>query len=222
MKFFNSVLCIAVAITGAHSVPGGYASWQEQQQPSQSLFDALGPDYSIFKQLVQRSNLLESLQNSTQLPPPPEVPTIFAPNNQAFKSLSQPVVDFLQSDFVPPIFIRSLLDYHIVPQNISTAVITANLTRYPTLAQPFEVVVYQNGSQFQVNQARIVLADVFTQNATVQGIDAVLSPFFLLTPAAGGGANMPQISLPDQISIPLKQIVDGLGGLLLPQPQPQS
>lgn len=214
MKSFLSLVSLVVIADAAVI--------QQQPQQNQSVFDALGPDYSIFKQLVIKSNLVDSLQNNSQLQPP-QTPTIFAPNNQAFQALSQPVLDFLESDFIPPIFIRSLLDYHIVPQNISTSNITANQTFHPTLAQPFNVVVFQNGSQYQVNQARIILPDVQTQNATVQGIDAVLSPFFLLTPAAGGGGGgavqLPQINLPEQLSIPLKQIVDGLGQLLVPSQQ---
>jgi len=105
--------------------------------------------------------------------------TIFAPNNDAFGQLSKSV---LESDGI-----KDILKYHIVKGVLYFRVIT-NGTKSKT-SQGDDVLITVDGEDVSVNGAKVVRADILTNNGVMHIIDTVLDPKSKSAPDAKSSAS---------------------------------
>jgi transforming growth factor-beta-induced protein len=98
--------------------------------------------------------------------------TVFAPTDDAFKNLPNGTVQALLQD--PKGQLTQILLYHVVPGEYLAADIV-NMTTLQTL-QGGNLTINATGGAVYVNNAKIVQADIMTQNGVIHVIDAVLIP----------------------------------------------
>lgn len=99
--------------------------------------------------------------------------TVLAPNNAAFASLPQGVLDNL---LLPEnlVALRSVLAYHIIPQRLSSRQLLPGLF----LTTQGEAVEFMGGAEgvVTIQEANIVQANVDATNGIIHAIDKVLLP----------------------------------------------
>ncbi len=102
--------------------------------------------------------------------------TVFAPTDAAFARLPPGVVDNLLKPENKPI-LTQILKYHVVSGNLTAAAIIAlhPPVRVETLAGR-SVYVTQEGEILRVNDAIVIIPNVFATNGIIHAIDAVLFP----------------------------------------------
>lgn len=95
--------------------------------------------------------------------------TIFAPTNAAFSK-------------VPPVskaVLKKVLEYHVVPGAVAYSTTLTNGQTVPTAEGSVLTVSLRNGGVF-INDARVIIPNVLTENGVVHVIDKVLIPPSLL------------------------------------------
>ncbi len=102
--------------------------------------------------------------------------TVFAPTDAAFARLPPGVVANLLKPENKPI-LTQILKYHVVSGNLTAAAIIAlhPPVRVETLAGR-SVYVTQEGEILRVNEAIVIIPNVFATNGIIHAIDAVLFP----------------------------------------------
>ena len=104
--------------------------------------------------------------------------TLFAPDNDAFAQLarrSQVLIQLLQSAYFK-LHLQNLLEYHLVPEELSSADITTGLTAPTVSGDSLEFLVNKNNKIFVNNETRVDSADLDASNGVVHLIEAVLLP----------------------------------------------
>jgi len=102
--------------------------------------------------------------------------TVFAPTDTAFAKLPIGFLTYLLAPQNSRVLVRLLL-YHIIPINVTAAAIKAlnPPVKIQTLnEQSFLVTEY--GNELQVNDARVLITDIFSTNGIIHAIDTVLIP----------------------------------------------
>ena len=102
--------------------------------------------------------------------------TVFAPTDAAFAKLPPGVlVDLLRPE--NRVKLVELLEYHVVAGNYTAASIIAlnPPVRIPTLAGE-SFLVTKDGNKLKVDNATVIIADVFATNGIIHAIDEVLLP----------------------------------------------
>lgn len=112
---------------------------------------------------VQKAGLIGTLNSAHEI-------TVFAPDNQAFKSLSPHDMTMMNSQAS----LVKILRYHVVRGQITPADFASGMT-VPTLAGG-QLKLSKMGSTYEVNNAAVTCGDLQTANATVYIIDKVLIP----------------------------------------------
>ena len=105
--------------------------------------------------------------------------TVFAPNDQAFADLLA-LLDLTPEELLSDTeLLTSVLLYHVVEGQFSAADVIALTANGPveveTLGGAMITISVVNGKVF-VNDAEVILADVFSTNGVIHAIDAVLLP----------------------------------------------
>lgn len=102
--------------------------------------------------------------------------TVFAPTDAAFAKLPPGTVNDLLKPENRPLLIR-ILTYHVVAANLTAAAIIAlnPPVRVPTLNGD-SFLVTKNGSALKVDNANVIIANVFATNGIIHAIDTVLIP----------------------------------------------
>lgn len=102
--------------------------------------------------------------------------TVFAPTDTAFAKLPTDFIEYLLQPQNARVLLRILL-YHIIPINATAAAIKAlnPPVRIQTLNEQ-SFLVTQNGNELQVDNARVLITDVFCTNGIIHAIDTVLIP----------------------------------------------
>jgi uncharacterized surface protein with fasciclin (FAS1) repeats len=102
--------------------------------------------------------------------------TVFAPTDDAFARLPPGVVDNLLKPENKPI-LTQILKYHVVSGNLTAEAIIAlhPPIRIETLAGR-HVFITQEGEILRVNEAVVIIPNVFATNGIIHAIDAVLFP----------------------------------------------
>jgi len=102
--------------------------------------------------------------------------TVFAPTDAAFAKLPPGTIADLLKPENKPKLIKILL-YHVVAGNLTAAAILAlnPPVKVPTLNGQ-SVLVTKSGDQLKVNDATVIIADVFATNGIIHAIDTVLLP----------------------------------------------
>jgi len=102
--------------------------------------------------------------------------TVFAPTDAAFAKLANGTV----ANLLLPANNQTLIDiltYHVITQNLTTAVFVAlNPPVSLSTLEGDSVTVTQNGSNFQVNGANIIMPNITCINGIIHAIDTVLMP----------------------------------------------
>jgi transforming growth factor-beta-induced protein len=102
--------------------------------------------------------------------------TVFAPTDTAFAKLPIDVLNYLLAPQNRRVLVRVLL-YHIIPINVTAAAIKAlnPPVKIQTLnEQSFLVTEYDD--ELHVNDARVLITDIFSTNGIIHAIDTVLIP----------------------------------------------
>jgi phosphate transport system substrate-binding protein len=135
------------------------------------------PDFSTLVSLVQAAGLAETLAGEGPF-------TVFAPTNDAFAAVPQPILDYLASDVDA---LTRVLTYHVVPGTVMAADVAAGEVA-SVEGSPITVSVSDMG--VMVDQASVTATDIVASNGVIHVIDSVILPPAMLpeiTPAAVSG-----------------------------------
>lgn len=160
-------LMLGVAVLAALVVPG--LNGVEAQDGGTILDVASTADgFSVLATAVSLADpsVAEALSN------PDAQYTVFAPNDDAFTSLPELVVNLALSDQA---LLTTLLTYHVVEGKILAADIPDGETELTTL-QGGTIKVVKDEMGVRINSAHVILADVEASNGVIHGIDAVIIP----------------------------------------------
>ncbi len=135
-------------------------------QTDGTIVDALvnNGNFTTLVTAVQAAGLAEALSA-------PGDKTVFAPTDQAFANLPEGTVEALVAD---PSTLASILTYHVVDGAVDAETVVG-LEEATTLnGQNVAVDVREDG--VYINDSKLVLTDIMTNNGIVHVIDAVLMP----------------------------------------------
>jgi uncharacterized surface protein with fasciclin (FAS1) repeats len=121
------------------------------------------PELSTLNTLVVKAGLTDTLKTQAPL-------TVFAPTNDAFKSVPAKTMDELAQD---PAKLKAVLTYHVVPEKLTAAdVKNADVKT----AQGGKVALSKAGEFVTVEDAMVQHADIIATNGVVHTVDRVLMP----------------------------------------------
>jgi uncharacterized surface protein with fasciclin (FAS1) repeats len=124
---------------------------------------ARDPELSTLNTLVQQAGLADTLKSSGPY-------TVFAPTNDAFKSVPAKTMDELSHN---PARLKAVLTYHVVPSRLTAAEVkTANVKT----AQGGNIALSKAGEFVTVEDAMVQHADIIATNGVVHTVDRVLMP----------------------------------------------
>jgi len=135
--------------------------------PEGSIVDLVvgNSDLSTLLAQVKSANLVQALQGDNL--------TVFAPTNAAFAKLGSDAINKLVRD---PALLKDILLYHVVPHTEYSAGLF-NREHLRTLDALNDIVrIHQIGSHINVNNARVIKADIGATNGVVHVIDHVIFP----------------------------------------------
>jgi uncharacterized surface protein with fasciclin (FAS1) repeats len=163
---------------GATPVAGGETTPQPAATPSAAtpaatpvageegtIADVLAgrPEFSTLLSVVETAGMLGDLAAAGSL-------TVFAPTNEAFERLPQPIIDGLRAN--PPV-LAGVLQYHMTRGRYEAA--DLRVVQPATLNGRLLTITPQ-GDTFLVNDATVVEADIPAANGVVHAIDRILVP----------------------------------------------
>jgi uncharacterized surface protein with fasciclin (FAS1) repeats len=137
---------------------------QPQSRP-QSVADTIAkdPQLSTLAGLVQKAGLTDTLRAAGPY-------TVFAPTNDAFKSVPAKTMNDLAAD---PAKLKNVLNYHVLPVRVTAAEVKPGNAK---TAQGANVALSKAGEFVTVEDAMVQSADVVASNGVVHKIDRVLMP----------------------------------------------
>lgn len=149
-----SVALIAVAVTGCASVPAPV-----------SVADTLtqNPSLSTLSGLMTQAGLSATLQGAGPF-------TVFAPSNEAFKSVPAKIMDDLAKH---PDNLKNVLAFHITPARLTAADVT-NSAAITLNGQ--NVALSKAGDFVTIEEAMVQTPDIQASNGVIHIIDSVLIP----------------------------------------------
>lgn len=149
-----SLALIAVTVAGCATVPA---------PASVADVIAKNPSLSTFNGLITQAGLTTTLQGAGPF-------TVFAPNNEAFKSVPAKTMDDLAKH---PEKLKNLLTFHIIAGKLA-----ANDVKNSSLKSlnGDHVALSRAGSFVTVEEAMVQQADIQASNGVVHIIDSVLLP----------------------------------------------
>ena len=124
-------------------------------------------NFKILVKALQVTDLVNTLQSSGPF-------TFFAPTDAAFAKLSPGFIDELLKPENKLVLTR-ILAYYVVSGNLTTTAIKAlhpPIQATNIVGQSF--LVTNDGSHLKVNNATVIIADVFATNGVIHAIDTVL------------------------------------------------
>lgn len=124
---------------------------------------ASNPDLSTLNGLVVKAGLSDTLKAAGPY-------TVFAPTNEAFKSVPAKTMDALAKD---PAMLKSVLTYHVVPGKMTAAQVKNGEAK---TAQGAAVALSRAGDFVTVEEAMVQKADIMASNGVIHSVDRVLMP----------------------------------------------
>lgn len=121
------------------------------------------PELSTFYRLVQQAGLSTALEASPL--------TVFAPTDEAFKTVPAATMDKLSKD---PELLKSVLSYHVVPASLKSSAIGDNMQS--TSLQGAKLSISKAGDYVTVDDALVIKADIDAGTSVIHEIDRVLMP----------------------------------------------
>lgn len=140
---------------------GGCASTPAPVSISETLSNT--PSLSTLNSLVVKAGLVETLKSSGPF-------TIFAPNNDAFKTVPAKTLEDLGKD---PARLKDVLTYHVIPGKVMSADVKNSSVKTVNCAN---VSVSKAGTFVTIEDAMVKTADVDATNGVIHVIDTVLIP----------------------------------------------
>lgn len=139
-----------------------------------SVLDVLVADSDSFSSLAAFATLADLVDPLVCLPNI----TLFAPDNDAFTQLTQssPALVQLLQDEDYKTHLQNLLQYHLVPQKLSSADIADGQSALTASGDSLSFSVNKNNKIFVNGQIRVDSADLEADNGVVHLIEAVLLP----------------------------------------------
>jgi uncharacterized surface protein with fasciclin (FAS1) repeats len=121
------------------------------------------PELSTLNTLVRQAGLAETLKTQAPI-------TVFAPTNEAFKSVPAKTMDELAHD---PAKLKAVLAYHVVPAKLTAAEVRNGNVK---TAQGANVALSKAGEFVTIEDAMVQHADIVATNGVVHTVDRVLMP----------------------------------------------
>ena len=126
-------------------------------------------NFKILVKALQAADLVATLKS-------PGPFTVFAPTDAAFGKLPPGTIDDLLKPENKPLLIK-ILTYHVVAGNLTAAAIIAlNPPVNVTTVEGQDFLVTQSGDSLKVNDATVIIPNVFATNGIIHAIDTVLLP----------------------------------------------
>jgi uncharacterized surface protein with fasciclin (FAS1) repeats len=134
--------------------------------PDSTIIDVVrnSPVHTILENLLDEAEFSDPLEGYGPF-------TLFAPTNAAIQALPAEVIQALSEDIG---LLEDVLAYHLVPGTALSTDLSNGLT-VPTLLGKNVTVTINNDGVF-INDAKVILADIRTDNGVVHVLDAVLLP----------------------------------------------
>jgi len=123
------------------------------------------PDHNTLEAAVVAAGLAETLAGDGPF-------TVFAPTDAAFEALPEGTLDALLAD--PAGQLTDILLYHVVSGKVMSTDLSDGMTA--TTLQGTDITVTIDGGNVFINGARVISADIETDNGVVHVIDAVITP----------------------------------------------
>jgi uncharacterized surface protein with fasciclin (FAS1) repeats len=156
------LLIFVLPIASSYDIPN------RPQDSKGDVFSALSEmgknDLSKFYQAIADSGFIDSIKYSGPI-------TIFAPTNEAFSKLPNGKLQEIMNNRTR---LRSIIAYHVVPENISS-----NEMRNGDLIKTYQgenLTVSISGNTIKLNNATIEQSEIKRSNGVIYLIDAVLLP----------------------------------------------
>ena len=160
----NEATSIAEATSVAGATPVAETTPTAQLPPDTIPAALRGrPELSTLLAAAQAAGLAETLAGPGQF-------TVFAPTNDAFAALPQPVVDALLAN---PTALSQLLQYHVVGGRHTAAQLR---TVQPATLNGRLLTIAPQGDGITINGAAVLVADVEAGNGLLHVIDRILLP----------------------------------------------
>lgn len=121
------------------------------------------PELSTLNTLVQQAGLVDTFKAPGPI-------TVFAPTNEAFKSVPARTMDELAHD---PARLKAVLAYHMVPAKLTAAEVKNGNVK---TAQGSNVALSKAGEFVTIEDAMVQHADIVATNGVVHTVDRVLMP----------------------------------------------
>ena len=155
-SWFAAVSCaLAVALAGCASTPPAPAPIADTT--------ARNPQLTTLNRLIAEAGMADTLRG-------PGPYTVFAPSDEAFKSLKPEQLQALSQDKEK---LKAVLSYHVVPARLTVA--DASNGKVKT-AEGSEIAIGKAGDFLTVEDALVTQPDVVASNGVVHVIDRVLMP----------------------------------------------
>lgn len=124
---------------------------------------AADPSLSTLNGLVVKAGLASTLQGTGPF-------TVFAPTNEAFKTVPQKTMDALAKD---PAMLKDLLTYHVVPGKLAAADIKSGPVKTVNGAT---LAVAKAGDFVTVEEGMVQSANIVATNGVIHTVDRVMIP----------------------------------------------
>ncbi|MGM0620821.1 MAG: fasciclin domain-containing protein, partial [Bacteroidota bacterium] len=121
-------------------------------------------EHTILETALIEANLVDDLQGAGPF-------TVFAPTDDAFDALPEGTLDALLDDIV---VLTDFLLYHVLPGTVMSTDLSDGITVEMYNGNKVEVSI--TGAGVFINNAKVTIADIETENGVVHVLDAVLVP----------------------------------------------
>jgi len=158
----RTFMAAAVAVAFAIGTAGAYAA---------DIVDTAvkNGNFTILAAALGAGGLVETLKGDGPF-------TVFAPTDEAFKKLPKGLVDDLLKPENKDKLVK-ILTYHVVAGEVYSADLAGKFST-PKTVEGSPVWINAVGKTVRVNQAKVVIADIETDNGVIHVIDKVLIPLF--------------------------------------------
>lgn len=136
-------------------------------QPDSTVVDVVvnSENHTTLEAAVVAAGLAEALSGDGPF-------TVFAPTDAAFAALPEGTIPALLAD--PTGALADILKYHVLAGTVISTDLSDGMTATTLLGKDIEVTINSEG--VFINNAKVTVADIMTDNGVVHVIDAVLIP----------------------------------------------
>ncbi len=137
--------------------------------PPNTVVDVIvgSADHNTLEAAVGAAGLVNTLNGAGPF-------TVFAPTDAAFAALPEGILETLLQD--PQGLLSQILLYHVTPENLLSSDLSSGQIIFSALPFSETHTVTINSDGVFINDAKVIVADIETDNGVVHVIDAVLIP----------------------------------------------